>query len=169
MNEAVPAGPRLIRTVLTAEVPDIAALHARARATYDPDGLPDGGGDWPTAWREAVERPDGQVLCAVEQGRLAAVASFRTPRGGDPGTVALHQFHVDPHRWRTGIGTALHAACVETWRADRRHTAVLDVLTDNRRARAFCARHGWVPDEGHPSTADDRRLRLRLPLAPPGG
>ncbi|MCH0562640.1 MULTISPECIES: GNAT family N-acetyltransferase [unclassified Streptomyces] len=168
MNEVAPAGPRLIRTVLTAEVPDVAALHARARATYRPDGPPDDGTDWPAAWREAVERTDGQVLCAVERGRLAAVASFRSPRGGDPRTVALHQFHVDPHRWRTGIGTALHIACVEMWRADGRHTAVLDVRADNRRARAFYAHQGWVPDEGHSPAADGHHLRLRLPLLPAG-
>ncbi len=33
-------GCRVIRTVLPAEAEAVAALHARARATYYPDGLP---------------------------------------------------------------------------------------------------------------------------------
>ncbi len=61
-------GCRVIRTVLPAEAEAVAALHARARATYYPDGLPDDGTDWPAAWRTAVERPDGQVLAVVERG-----------------------------------------------------------------------------------------------------
>ena len=48
----------VIRAVLPAEVADVVALHARARATYYPDGAPDDGTDWGGAWRAAVARPD---------------------------------------------------------------------------------------------------------------
>ncbi|MFF3163038.1 MULTISPECIES: GNAT family N-acetyltransferase [unclassified Streptomyces] len=152
----------MIRTALPAEAGAVAELHVRARSTYYPDGLPDDGLDWPARWREAIGRPDGHVLCAVERGRLAGIASFRAPEGGPAGTVKLFQFHVDPGRWRAGVGTALHTACVEQWRADGVRTAVLDVHVDNRRAQAFYARQGWVPDPENPPAEGDHHLFLRL-------
>ncbi|MFF9164418.1 GNAT family N-acetyltransferase [Streptomyces longwoodensis] len=152
----------VIRTAVPAEAPAVAALHARARATY----YPDDGFDWAAAWRTAVARTDGQVLCAVEQGRIVALASFRTPQDAPADTVKLFQFHVDPDRWRTGIGTRLHAACVDQWRAEGRRTAVLDVHVDNRRAQAFYARHGWSPDPENPPAEDDHHLYLRYAVPP---
>ncbi|WP_345009792.1 GNAT family N-acetyltransferase [Streptomyces shaanxiensis] len=153
---------RVIRTVLSAEVEDIVALHARARVTYYPDGLPQDGTDWVAAWQSAVARPDGHVLCVVEEGRIIGLASFRTPEGAPADTVKLFQFHVDPDHWRSGVGSALHAACVEEWQADGRRTAVLDVHVDNRRAQAFYARQGWIPDSENPPAEDDHHLNLRF-------
>jgi ribosomal protein S18 acetylase RimI-like enzyme len=143
-------GSRVIRTALPVEAEAVTALHARARATYYPDGIPDDDTDWLAAWQGALARPEGHVLCVVEQGRLMGIASFRTPEGAPADTVKLFQFHIDPDRWRSGLGTALHAACVEQWRADGRRTAVLDVHVDNARAQAFYARQGWVaePSDG---------------------
>ncbi|MFF4955999.1 GNAT family N-acetyltransferase [Streptomyces sp. NPDC001222] len=154
-------GRRVIRTALSADTQAVAALHARARATYYPDGLPQDGIDWPAAWLSAVRRPDGQVLCFVEQGRIVGVASFRVPEGSPGRTVKLFQFHVDPDHWRRGVGSELHAACVEAWQADGRRTAVLDVHVDNRRAQAFYARHGWLPDPENPPAEGAHHLFLR--------
>lgn len=153
-------GARVIRTVLPAEAEAVAALHLRARSTYYPDGLPPSDQDWVTAWRGALARPDAHVLCAVEAGALVAVASFRRAEGAPAGSVHLHQFHVDPGHWRAGIGRALHAACVEQWRADGVRTAGLSVHTGNQRAQAFYARLGWVPDPAHPPAEDDHHLLL---------
>ena len=154
-------GGRVIRTAVPAEAEAVVALHARARATYYPAGIPRDGTDWLAAWRGAIERPDGQVLCVVERGRLVGLASFRTPEGADADTVKLFQFHVDPDHWRSGVGTALHTACAEQWRADRRRTAELDVHVDNRRAQAFYARQGWFPDPHRTPAEGDLHLRLR--------
>ena len=151
---------RVLRTVVPAEVEDVVALHARARATYYPDGIPQDGTDWLAAWQGAIARPDGHVLCVVEEGRIVGLASFRTPEGAPADTVKLFQFHVDPDHWRSGVGTALHAACVEEWQADGKRTAVLDVHVDNRRAQAFYARQGWVPDPDHPPAEGDHHLFL---------
>ncbi|WP_405580327.1 GNAT family N-acetyltransferase [Streptomyces sp. NBC_01092] len=153
---------RVIRTVLPAEAETVAALHARARATYYPDGIPDDGTDWSAAWSAAIERPEGHVLCVVEQGRIVGLASFRTPEGAPADTVRLFQFHVDPDRWGRGVGTALHAACVEEWQADGKRTAVLDVHVDNRRAQSFYAGRGWLPDPDDPPTEGDHHLNLRF-------
>ncbi|MFE0508602.1 GNAT family N-acetyltransferase [Streptomyces sp. NPDC058964] len=155
-------GGRVIRTVLPAEAEAIAALHRRARSTYYPDGLPDDGIDWSATWRTAIERPDGHVLCVVERGRIVGLASFRTPEGAPAETVKLFQFHVEPDQWRSGIGTALHSACVEEWQADGKRAAVLDVHTDNVRAQAFYARQGWVPDPENPPAEGDHHLFLRF-------
>ncbi|MER5180588.1 GNAT family N-acetyltransferase [Streptomyces sp. NPDC002896] len=154
-----------IRAALPAEAAAVAELHVRARATYYPDGLPDDGVDWHAVWRGAVDRPDGHVLCAVRDSRLAAIASFRTPEGAPADMVKLFQFHVDPDHWRTGIGTELHAACVEQWRADGKRTAVLDVHVDNQRAQAFYARQGWIPDPENPPAEGDHHLYLRFSVA----
>ncbi|MEU5754965.1 GNAT family N-acetyltransferase [Streptomyces sp. NPDC047829] len=161
IDEHLSAGP-VIRTVLSAEAETVAALHARTRATYYPDGLPDDGTDWVAAWRGAALRADGQVLGAVAGGGLVGIASFRVPADGPADTVKLFQFHVDPGHWRSGIGTALHTACVEQWRADGRRTAVLDVHAGNRRARAFYGRQGWVPDPDRPPGDGDHHLFLRF-------
>ncbi|WP_173877766.1 GNAT family N-acetyltransferase [Streptomyces sp. 3214.6] len=161
MIEERVTGGRVIRTAVPAEAETVAALHARARATYYPDGIPQDGTDWLANWRTAIERPDGQVLCVVERGRIVGLASFRTPQGAGADTVKLFQFHVDPDHWRGGIGTALHTACAEQWRADGRRTAVLDVHVDNRRAQAFYARQGWFPDPQNPPAQGDHHLFLR--------
>jgi ribosomal protein S18 acetylase RimI-like enzyme len=153
---------RVTRTAVPAEAEDIVALHARARATYYPDGIPQDGTDWLAAWQSAIARPDGHVLCVVEEGRIVGLASFRTPEGAPADTVKLFQFHVDPDHWRSGVGTALHTACVEEWRADGKRTAVLDVHVDNRRAQAFYARQGWVPDPEKPPAEGDHHLDLRF-------
>ena len=105
------------------------------------------------------------MLCVVEQGRIVGLASFRTPEDAGVETVKLFQFHVDPDHWRRGIGTALHTACVEQWRAEGRRTAVLDVHVDNRRAQAFYARQGWLPDPQHPPAEDDHHLWLRYTVS----
>ncbi|MFC7842968.1 GNAT family N-acetyltransferase [Streptomyces sp. NPDC057382] len=152
---------RVIRTALPAELADVVALHARARATYYPDGIPQDGTDWHAAWRSAVTRPDGRVLCVVEAGRMTGLASFRTAEGAPADEVTLFQFHVDPGHWRRGTGTALHAACLEEWRADARRTAVLDVHVENLRAQAFYRRQGWVPEPAGPG---EHHLRMRLAL-----
>ncbi|MEU6258229.1 GNAT family N-acetyltransferase [Streptomyces sp. NPDC047043] len=151
----------VIRTALPVEAEAVARLHTRARSTYYPDGLPEDGHDWRARWREAIERPDGHVLCAVRDSRLVGIASFRTPEDASAETVKLFQFHVDPDQWRAGIGTALHSACVEQWRADGRRTAVLDVHVDNERAQAFYARQGWRADPENPPAEGDHHLFLR--------
>jgi ribosomal protein S18 acetylase RimI-like enzyme len=152
----------VIRTVLPAEVADAVALHARARATYYPGGLPQDGTDWTDAWRSALGRPDGRVLCVVEAGRMIGLASFRRAEDAPADTVKLFQLHVDPGHWRRGVGAALHAACVEEWRADGRREAVLDVHVDNLRAQGFYRRLGWAPEPAGPG---DHHLRMRFALS----
>ncbi|WP_435224861.1 GNAT family N-acetyltransferase [Streptomyces sp. Tue6028] len=168
IEDRVSCVSRVIRTALPAEADVVAALHARARATYYPDGVPQDGTDWLAAWRGAIERPDGHVLCVVEGGRITGVASFRTDEGAAADTVKLFQFHVDPDHWRAGVGAELHRACVEEWSADGKRTATLDVHVDNRRAQAFYTRQGWVPDPENAPAEGDHHLHLRYEVPVPG-
>ncbi|MFF3381063.1 GNAT family N-acetyltransferase [Streptomyces sp. NPDC002680] len=154
-------GSRVIRAALPAEAAAVAELHVRARSTYYPDGVPGGDIDYVALWQGVIGRPDAQVLCVVEGDRIIGVASFRTAEGAPADTVKLFQFHVDPDRWRARIGTDLHAACVERWRADGKLAATLDVHVDNQRAQAFYRRLGWVPDPENPPAEGDHHLFLR--------
>ncbi|MFG3370214.1 GNAT family N-acetyltransferase [Streptomyces sp. NPDC048156] len=156
----------MIRTAVPADAPALAALHLRARATYYPEGFPDDGTDWVQAWGEAIARPRSQILVSVRDGAVVGLASFRTPEGEPKDVVKLFQFHVSPDHWRQGVGSELHAACVEEWHADGFTQAWLDVHGDNQRAQAFYARQGWA-DEGYGDHGGShRRMRLRLTARP---
>ncbi|MFI8998378.1 GNAT family N-acetyltransferase [Streptomyces sp. NPDC053542] len=168
------SGPDItVRAAVPGDLDAIVALHARARATYYRGRLPDalladpaGTARRRTGWAGAVERPDTTVLCAERAGTTVGVASFRREDGAPADAVVLHQLHVDPAHWRTGVGTALHDACVAAWHAAGHPRARLQVYWHNRRARDFYARHGWRPDEGRRPAPDDTHLSLTLTLAP---
>ncbi|MYW66572.1 GNAT family N-acetyltransferase [Streptomyces sp. SID8379] len=152
----------MIRTAVPADAPTVVALHRRARATYYPDGFPEGDTSelWEERWAQAIVRPRAHVLLCVRDGAVVGLASFRRPDEAPRGTVKLFQFHTDPAHWRRGVGTELHAACVEQWRADGVREAVLDVHRDNQRAQAFYAARGWTAAGG---VDTHRELRLTLP------
>ncbi|MFC9705948.1 GNAT family N-acetyltransferase [Streptomyces sp. NPDC056943] len=161
----------MIRYATAADLDAVAALHAEARATYYRGHLPESAYAGPeelartrAGWAGAIER--GAVLCAEidgeggEGGEIAGIAAF----GERDGVMVLTQLHVAPVHWRKGLGGALHAACVEAWRAAGATAVVLEVFEKNERAQAFYAAHGWAPDPDSPRDGD--HLVLRLTLAP---
>ncbi|MFI2240987.1 GNAT family N-acetyltransferase [Streptomyces chrestomyceticus] len=163
----------LVRDATAADLDVIADLHQRARATYYRGRVPDAVLDdpaererWRDGWARSLARTDGTVLCAERDGAVVGVASYRREDGAPEDTVKLFQLHVDPDRWRDGIGSALHRACVAGWRAAGVTTARLDVYWHNRRARAFYDRHGWQPDDSRRPAPDATHLDLVLPLSP---
>ncbi|MET7715683.1 GNAT family N-acetyltransferase [Streptomyces sp. NPDC005407] len=157
----------MIRIATPDELDAIAALQAEARASYYRGHIPDEAFDSPAehartraGWVTAIER--GAVLCAVRDGVVAGVAVSREVDG----VMTLTQLHVAPKRWRDGIGTALHAACVEAWQRAGVDTARLEVFEHNTRAQAFYARQGWLPDPDEPRSGDHLVLRLTVPPTP---
>ncbi len=62
------------------------------------------------------------------------------------GVGELYAINVDPDHWGTGAGVALIDAAVDALQASGFTSAVLWVHPDNRRARAFYARRGWIDD-----------------------
>lgn len=158
----------MIRTATPDDLDTIAALHLEARATYYRGHIPETEYAGPEelartreGWAKAVAR--GDVLVAERDGVAAGVAAYRRGEDGD-GTVTLTQLHVHPDHWRRGIGTELHTACVDAWRADGLTSAELLVFEQNERARAFYTAHAWTPDPDTPRSGT--HLVLRLTMAP---
>ncbi|MGW2019686.1 N-acetyltransferase family protein [Streptomyces sp. NPDC001927] len=156
----------MIRTATPADLDAIAALHLEARSTYYSGHIPDTEFAGPEelarareGWSRAVER--GDVLVAERDGGPAGVAAYSR---GDDGTVTLTQLHVRPDHWRRGIGTELHAACLDVWRAEGFAEARLLVFEENERARSFYTAHDWAPDPDTPRSGT--HLVLRLTVAP---
>ena len=170
-------GPRLrIRAAAPADLDAIARIHTAARSAYYRGSVPDDVLADPAAAArrrrvlgQRMHDPRCTILCAEAAGLLAGFAILGPPLdqpGPDPAAGELRQIHVSPAHWRHGIGSALHAACVQTWRAASVSTAQVDVWANNHRARAFYARHGWQPTAGRrpgPAGFDYLRLRLTIP------
>ncbi|MER8237211.1 GNAT family N-acetyltransferase [Streptomyces sp. NPDC094049] len=151
----------MIRLATAADLDAVVALHTEARATYYRGHLPDaeflGPGEVARSragWAAAVGR--GTVLCAERDAEVVGVAAY----GERDGLTHLTQLHVLPARWRSGVGTALHAACVRVWRAAGTPSVRLEVFEKNERALAFYAAHGWIPDPERPRDGDHLVLRL---------
>ncbi|MFD7667249.1 GNAT family N-acetyltransferase [Streptomyces sp. NPDC059788] len=162
-----------IRNATAADLEAITDLHVRARARYYRGRVPEaqlddpaGRARWRDGWAHTLARTDATVLCAERDGAVVGVASYRREGGAPAGTVELLQLHVDPDRWRAGIGTALHRACEAGWRSAGAATAHLEVYWHNRPARAFYTRHGWQPDTARRPAPDATHLDLVLPLTP---
>jgi ribosomal protein S18 acetylase RimI-like enzyme len=60
----------------------------------------------------------------------------------------VYACYVDPAHWSKGVGSALMKAGLELLTSAGYSRAVLWVLADNSRARAFYERHGWLADGG---------------------
>ena len=88
-------------------------------------------------WHDLVAGPDG-VLVAEDDGEIVGAV---VPR---PGT--LEHLFVVPSHWGTGVADTLHHAAVEVSREAGAAECRLEVLEENRRARRFYERHGWVRD-----------------------
>jgi GNAT superfamily N-acetyltransferase len=108
-------------------------------------------------------------------GAFCAVGAVRNEaRDGRPGvrTGELYALYTDPRALGRGAGPSAHGAGVDRLRTAGYRHAVLLVLTDNPRTRAFYARHGWRCDElvereeqgGVPLPV----VRYSRALAPPG-
>lgn len=119
--------------------------------------------------------PAESVLVAIDEDRVVGYVGTRDD-------VVTH-LYVAPERWHRGIGGRLLAAAVDTIRGAGHATCRLQVLVDNRRARALYERRGWRPDgttgqarfPPHPATlgyqlvVSDPRQGARGAPAPPFG
>lgn len=158
----------MIRTATPADLDSIVHLHTEARATYYRGHLPEEEytgaeevGRSRGGWTRAIDRDNATVLCAELDGTLAGVAAYAVRDG----IMHLTQLHVSPARWRQGIGTGLHTACVAAWQRDGVPEARLEVFVHNTRAQSFYTSHGWTPDPAHPRTGTHLVLRLTVPAA----
>ena len=121
-------------------------------------------------WTQWLATPGTWSFVAEHEGRAVGFATIGSLRAnGRPVRSALEvrRLYVDPEHWRRGIGSGLHEQVLVEARARRFTKLVLWVLTQNRRARAFYAAHGFEPDRtrsvtigGHP--VDETRYCLAV-------
>lgn len=100
-------------------------------------------------WRRALEAPGPGTrgVVAVEDRRIRGIVRM----GNDPDDPAVgHVFslYVDPDAQGGGVGRRLLDEAASWLRAEGLAQATLWVFETNARARAFYARHGWLPDGG---------------------
>jgi ribosomal protein S18 acetylase RimI-like enzyme len=109
-----------------------------------------------------VGEVDGEVAGWLSGGAYRDAGSDESPLG------EVYACYVDPTHWRQGVGSALMADALERLTRAGYPQAVLWVLADNLRARAFYEHLGWLADgarkmyevggERHPEVRYRRRL-----------
>jgi ribosomal protein S18 acetylase RimI-like enzyme len=110
----------------------------------------------------AATRFDGRLLSASVDGAVVGMALTGPPRDNfGPWVGELYQIQVHPTHWRHGIGSRLHEECVTAWRSAGVTVGVLEVWSQNERARAFYESHGWRPDGHTRQDRDGTYARLR--------
>jgi len=122
-------------------------------------------------WERALADPRRDAFVFEEDGAVVAfVGSF--PSRDPDAAGELGELYALPEAWGKGIGHALMTACLGALRERGYCDAILYVLADNLRARAFYEREGWALD-GTEKTDEFlgvavRELRYRIGLAKPG-
>jgi GNAT superfamily N-acetyltransferase len=98
----------------------------------------------------------GGVAVAIADGTLAGFTAIGPNRDQDLSDEVgeLYAIYLDPARWSTGVGHALHEAAIADLAGRGYRTACLWVLDGNARAIGFYERHGWVADGA--TKTDDR-------------
>jgi GNAT superfamily N-acetyltransferase len=101
-------------------------------------------------WRDGfTERPErGITWVAEDAGTVVGFVAFGPARDDDasPSVGELQAIYVLSGRWRRGIGTALHDACVAELRRRGFAEATLWTFEANPMGTRFYERCGWAPD-----------------------
>jgi GNAT superfamily N-acetyltransferase len=118
-------------------------------------------------WERALANPDRDAFVFEEDDEVVAfVGSF--PSRDSDADGELGEIYALPEAWGTGVGHALMAACLQALRDRGYADAILWVLADNPRARAFYEREGWALDGGEKTDeflgVAVRELRYRISL-----
>jgi GNAT superfamily N-acetyltransferase len=118
-------------------------------------------------WERALANPERDAFVFEEDGRVVAfVGSF--PSRDPDADGELGEIYALPEAWGTGTGHALMEACLAALRSRGYADAILYVLADNPRARAFYEREGWALDGAEKTDTflgvAVRELRYRIHL-----
>lgn len=163
-----------VRLALPAEAPQLAAIQRRvwlqqlpqdlARSVLEGIDLD----EMTTSWHAAIVRPplaQFRVLAAVTEERVtgfAAVGPSDDP-DAEPGEDAVvAEFAIDPPAQRSGHGSRLLNACVDTLRADGFARATWWVRSTDDALRGFLEGAGWAPDGSHREIGSDDENRMKL-------
>ena len=146
----------VIRTAKPADVFDLADLEVRSwRASY--------GTIFPESelrkmsverraisWAQTIEHPGYKSVSLVAEtdDGLAGFLQCGPARGrNNDGNGEIYSIYVDPERWGRGVGTALMDVSFD-FLAPRFDKAVLWVVRENQKARAFYEARGFHEDTG---------------------
>jgi GNAT superfamily N-acetyltransferase len=115
-------------------------------------------------WERALADPSRDTFVYEDEGAVVAfVGSF--PSRDPDADGELGEIYALPEAWGKGVGHALMASCLGALRERGYVDAILWVLADNPRARAFYEREGWALDGGEKTDqflgVDVRELRYR--------
>ena len=146
----------MIRPAVQSDVDDIARLHVKvwqvAYRGHMPDAHLDGLDPAKRAamWSTVIGQPSTQVLVASAGEQLVGLCSLLRSRDPDASSTVgeIAAIYVDPTVWRSGIGSSLITAAVESAHQRNFSEMTLWVLTGNTSARAFYEAHGFRAD-GH--------------------
>lgn len=99
-------------------------------------------------WLARVDWPGTGVFVAEENFTIVGFAGFSPSRDDDAGprTAQLATFYLLEDVWGRGIGRALLASVIDSWRRADFLEATLWVLESNHRARGFYEHFGWRAD-----------------------
>ncbi|MEV7983995.1 GNAT family N-acetyltransferase [Micromonospora sp. NPDC085948] len=165
-----------LRPATARDLMAVGALHQRSRvAAYSAflpaealvDPTPEAMGRyWAERWQ--WERENHRMTVAERAGTLVGFSYLGPDDEDDPTTGLLNAIHLDPAEQGRGTGRLLMVDALDAMRAQGWRRAVLWVLAQNARARAFYERGGWTPtgDERDEAigSAQTRQLRYTRPL-----
>lgn len=118
-------------------------------------------------WEGALGDPGRDVFVAEGFGRIVGFVGTLPSRDADA-DGELGEIYSLPEAWGAGVGHALMAAALEALAARGYRDAILYVLADNPRARAFYEREGWTADGTERTDRflgqDVREVRYRIDL-----
>ncbi len=120
-------------------------------------------------WSERITASAHPILVAEVEGVLRGYCSLVLPArdaDGDDLTGEIGAIYVAPDAFRGGVGSAMLEAALALMRDRGFRDATLWVLTENVRARAFYARHGFRSDGSVQwiDALEAEEMRLRHPL-----
>jgi GNAT superfamily N-acetyltransferase len=121
----------------------VTGVDKRSRKAYDAEALDpvDAAHDPYPMWVDTLTRTDAWCVVAVQDGDLIGFVAAHLAECDDL-PAELLSLYVDPDRFGSGIGSALHNRFVEavSW-----GIAELEVWDGNDRAKSFYSHRGWRP------------------------
>jgi GNAT superfamily N-acetyltransferase len=119
-------------------------------------------------WTATIERAAWPRTGTLVADAGTMIVGFADLRPASAAVGELVSCYVRPALWRQGVGRALMAAVLDTFRAAGHTAATLWVLDTNERAQRFYRSQGWHPDgtrrPGTVGTMEIHDLRYRRAL-----
>jgi ribosomal protein S18 acetylase RimI-like enzyme len=97
-------------------------------------------------WRDQLADGEHAIFVAVDGGAVVGFTNSGAAEDGPEGAGELYTIYLLPDYWDRGIGRGLLRLSEDALRDAGFSDAVLWVLEDNGRARAFYERNGWRAD-----------------------